>query len=91
MEKHGEQVIETETEASAGSKEGVVRWILGISLVLAVGLLTIIWVSGAMTQPVASQPPANTQNSADSGDQENQTSFNGLLEVEKNDAASPAN
>lgn len=91
MEKHGEQVIETETEASAGSKEGVVRWILGISLVLAVGLLTIIWVSGAMTQPVASQPPANTQNSVDSGDQENQTSFNGLLEVEKNDAASPAN
>ncbi|MGI9376189.1 MAG: hypothetical protein ACR2PC_08855 [Tsuneonella suprasediminis] len=62
MEKHNEQVIETETEASAGSKEGVVRWILGISLALAIGLLTIIWVSGALSQPEDSSSAATGPN-----------------------------
>ena len=39
------------TEASrAGSTPHVVRWILFIGLFLAIGLLTIIWVTGALTQ-----------------------------------------
>lgn len=39
-----------ETEAAAGSKEGVVRWVLLISLVLAIAALTLIWVTGALSQ-----------------------------------------
>jgi hypothetical protein len=45
-----------ETDAKAGSKEGVVRWVLLVSLALAIIALTIIWVTGALTQgPVESQ------------------------------------
>jgi hypothetical protein len=45
-----------ETDAKAGSKEGVVRWVLLISLGLAIAALTLIWVTGALTQgPVESQ------------------------------------
>ncbi|MCT2558505.1 hypothetical protein N0B51_05880 [Tsuneonella sp. YG55] len=50
MERRGDQIVETETEASAGSKEGVVRWVLIIGTLLAIGFLTIIWVTGAATQ-----------------------------------------
>lgn len=50
MERRGEQIVETETEASGGSKEGVVRWVLVIGLVLAVGFLSIIWITGALVQ-----------------------------------------
>jgi len=45
-----------ETDAKAGSNEGVVRWVLAISLGLAIIALTVIWVTGALTQgPVESQ------------------------------------
>jgi len=45
-----------ETDAKGGTNEGVVRWVLGISLSLAVVALTLIWVTGALTQgPVESQ------------------------------------
>ena len=50
MEKRGEEIHASETEASGGSKEGVVRWVLLIGLVLAIGFLTIIWVTGAAVQ-----------------------------------------
>ncbi|MBA4765365.1 MAG: hypothetical protein H2048_07780 [Erythrobacter sp.] len=39
-----------EQEASGGSKEGVVRWVLLGGLVLAVILLSIVWIIPAMTQ-----------------------------------------
>lgn len=45
-----------ETDAKAGSNEGVVRWVLLISLGAAIIALTFIWVTGALTQgPVESQ------------------------------------
>ncbi len=50
MERRGEEVHMNETEASGGSKEGVVRWVLIIGTFLAIGFLTVIWVTGAMTQ-----------------------------------------
>lgn len=37
-------------DAKAGSKEGVGRWVLLISTGLAIIALTIIWVTGALTQ-----------------------------------------
>lgn len=56
MPKSDRQTPIDETDAKAGSKEGVVRWVLGISLGLAIIVLTVIWVTGALTQgPVESQ------------------------------------
>ena len=50
MEQRGDEVHTSETEASGGSKEGVVRWVLIIGTLLAAGFLTIIWTSGALIQ-----------------------------------------
>lgn len=50
MEQHGDEVHTSETEASGGSKEGVVRWVLIVGLVLAVAFLTLIWTTGALLQ-----------------------------------------
>ncbi len=49
MERHGEEVIVNETEASGGSKPHIVRYVLGISIVLAIVAMTIIWVTGAVS------------------------------------------
>lgn len=54
-----------ETDAKGGSNEGVVRWVLGISLGLTIVALTLIWVTGALTQgPVESQENVQRQNEA---------------------------
>lgn len=37
-------------EASGGSKEGVVRWVLVLGLILAIGLLSVTWITGALTK-----------------------------------------
>lgn len=47
MHKEGDSIHLGEEEASGGSKEGVVRWVLIIGLVLAVGALSAIWITGA--------------------------------------------
>lgn len=39
-----------EQDAAAGSKEGVVRWVLLISTLAAALILTIIWVTGAVME-----------------------------------------
>ena len=49
MHKDGEEIHIDETEASGGSKEGVVRWVLAGGLLLAVILLSITWIIPAMT------------------------------------------
>lgn len=49
MHTEDNQIHVSETEASAGSKEGVVRWVLIIGTLLAIALLTIIWVTGALS------------------------------------------
>ena len=50
MHKEGEEIHVSETEASGGSKEGVVRWVLLGGLVLAIVLLSITWIVPAMMQ-----------------------------------------
>ena len=48
MERYGEEVpIETD-EARGGSTPHIVRWVLGISLFLAIVLLSIVWISSAL-------------------------------------------
>ena len=58
-----------ETRASGGSKEGVVRWVLIIGTLLAIVLLTVIWMTGALTQ----------------GDQEEEITASGNIEAQAND------
>lgn len=50
MHKEGDEIHVTDTEASGGSKEGVVRWILAGGLLLAIILMSIVWIIPAMTQ-----------------------------------------
>lgn len=50
MDQRGDEVHTSSTEATGASREGVVRWVLIIGLLLAIAFLTIIWVTGAFTQ-----------------------------------------
>ena len=49
MEREGDEVHVTETEASGGSRPHIVRYVLGISLLLVVALMSLIWIIGSMT------------------------------------------
>lgn len=49
MHKEGEEIHVTDTEASGGSKEGVVRWVLAGGLLLAIILLSITWIIPALS------------------------------------------
>lgn len=59
MHKDGDSVHISEEEASGGSKEGVVRWVLIIGLLLAIVALSIIWITGAASR---SDPDADNAN-----------------------------
>ena len=50
MERIGEETHLSESEASGGEQPHIVRWVLGISLVLAIALLSAIWIIGALTR-----------------------------------------
>ncbi len=49
MHIEGEEIHVNEAEASGGSKEGVVRWVLGVSLLAAVIVMSAMWIIPAMT------------------------------------------
>ncbi|MEC9067971.1 hypothetical protein [Pelagerythrobacter marinus] len=69
MERRGDEVHMNETEASGGSKEGVVRWVLIVGTFLAIAALTVIWVTGALTQ----------------GDVESEGNVSGRIEAQERD------
>ena len=46
--REDEPVHIEDDDASAGSKEGVVRWVLLISTLAAILILSIIWITGAL-------------------------------------------
>ena len=50
MERQGDELHLTESEACGGEQPHVVRWVLGISLILAVALLSAIWIIGSLTK-----------------------------------------
>ena len=50
MERDGDEVHVTETEASGGATPGVVRYVLVISLVLIVVLMSAVWIIGSTTR-----------------------------------------
>lgn len=50
MHKQGDEIHVDDTEASGGEKTGHMRWVLGIGTFLAIALLSIIWITGALSQ-----------------------------------------
>ncbi len=50
-----------ETDAKAGSNEGVVRWVLLISLTLAIIAMTVTWLTGAFSEDAVESAGTATQ------------------------------
>jgi hypothetical protein len=50
MERQGDEVHVSEEEASGGSRPHIVRYILGISLILVVALMSLIWIVGSVAR-----------------------------------------
>jgi len=50
LENRNNEVHVSEVEASGGSKEGVGRWVLLIGTLLAVILLSVVWIVPALMQ-----------------------------------------
>lgn len=59
MHTEGNEVHLSEEEASGGSKDGIVRWVLVFGLVIAIGALSLIWITGALS---SSDPDADNVN-----------------------------
>ena len=49
MHREGEEIHVDTEEARAGESTGVMRYVLGISLVLAIVALSIVWIVPAVT------------------------------------------
>jgi len=50
MQRDGDEVQLETDEARAGETRGSMRWVLGISLLAAIILLSAVWMFGAWTQ-----------------------------------------
>ncbi|GAA4043055.1 hypothetical protein [Parerythrobacter jejuensis] len=71
MENRNGEIHVDETEASGGTKTGAMRWVLGIGTLLAIILLSIIWISGALSQGDVEEEMTATgiiQSQAEEGD-----------------------
>ncbi len=51
MERRGDEVHIDSDEARAGSTPHIVRYVLGIGLLLAIAALSAVWITGAATSP----------------------------------------
>ena len=49
MERTNEKIRIDEEEVTGGRKEGVVRWVLAASLILAITVLSAVWIVPALT------------------------------------------
>lgn len=50
MERQGEEVHVSQEEASGGVQPHIVRYILGVSLLLVVLLMSAIWIFGSVSR-----------------------------------------
>jgi hypothetical protein len=50
MEREGDEVHVSQEEASGGAQPHIVRYILGVSLLLVVILMSLIWIIGSVTR-----------------------------------------
>ena len=51
MERQGEEVHVTTSEARSGTTPHIVRYVLAISLLLVIAALSAIWITGAVNAP----------------------------------------
>lgn len=51
MERRGDEVHISTDEARSGNERGIVRYVLAISLALAIIALSVIWITGALSGP----------------------------------------
>ena len=58
MHKEGDEVHIDEDDARGGSTPHIVRYVLGISLALAIVALSAIWITGALSSPNAEEEEA---------------------------------
>jgi hypothetical protein len=50
MERHGDEVHLSEEEATGAVRQHNVRYVLGVSLLLVVVLMSLIWILGSITR-----------------------------------------
>jgi hypothetical protein len=50
MERDGDEVHVSQEEASGGVQPHIVRYVLGVSLILVVILMSVIWIVGSVTR-----------------------------------------
>ena len=50
MERQGDEVHVSQEEASGGSRPHIVRYVLAVSLLLVVLLMSAIWIFGSVTR-----------------------------------------
>jgi hypothetical protein len=50
MERQGDELHISQEEASAGAQPHIVRYVLGVSLLLIVVLMSLIWILGSVTR-----------------------------------------
>ena len=50
MERHGDEVHVSQEEASGGVQPRIVRYVLLVSLLLVVVLMSAIWIIGSVTR-----------------------------------------
>lgn len=69
MKRNGDEVHVETDDARGGESTGVMRWVLGISLLAAIVLLSAIWMFGAWTQDDAESEITATGKAAVADDQ----------------------
>jgi hypothetical protein len=50
MNRDGEETHVSQEEASGGAQPHIVRYVLGVSLLLVVFLMSVIWIVGSVTR-----------------------------------------
>ena len=50
MEREGDEVHVSQEEASGGAQPHIVRYVLGVSLLVNVVLMSAIWILGSVTR-----------------------------------------
>lgn len=50
MERQGDEVHVSQEEASGGSRPHIARYVLAVSLLLIVVLMSLIWILGSVTR-----------------------------------------
>jgi len=50
MDRQGDEVHVNEEEASGGAQPHIVRYVLGVSLLLVIILMSAVWIIGSVTR-----------------------------------------